>query len=560
MLTRRIVLWSVVCISYLSLGGLASDVHDLTAESFEKFLDDFDLALVEFYAHSFQLEGNNAERFYSREHEMELLVKSRLVLVTLSAMMADTAVTLTNLSHHVTDNATAWCGHCKALVPEYETAATELKASDIALGKVDCTVEARLCEDYEVRGYPTLKVFKRKQPIEYSGQRKADSMVSFMKKMKRPVVTTLTADEVPAFSKEDKVVIIAFMADNTTSDYAAFKNVASKLSEKFSFGFTDDPAAKEAHANGSAVVLFKRFDEGRDQYPKDKPLTESDLESFIAAYSVPLIDEIGPENYAAYVESGKPLAYVFVATEEQRAALRPAMETVAKEFKADVNFVYIDAVKFGGHAKNLNLKEEWPAFAIHKPAEGAKYPFDGSKQITEDSIREFVTDFVKGNITASVKSETAPEPNDEPVKVVVGSTYEKIVLDESKDVLLELYAPWCGHCKKLVPIWEELAAKIKGVTSDIVIAKMDATENDLPPSAGYQVQGFPTIKLVTANTNQVLEYSGDRSVDALIQFLETNAVNKASLTEKTASGVGGGDVTEQGASSEGEALPERDEL
>ncbi|KAG9537572.1 hypothetical protein KCU79_g20611, partial [Aureobasidium melanogenum] len=53
-----------------------------------------------------------------------------------------------------------WCGHCKALAPEYEEAATTLKEKNIALAKIDCTEEADLCRDHGVEGYPTLKVFR----------------------------------------------------------------------------------------------------------------------------------------------------------------------------------------------------------------------------------------------------------------------------------------------------------------------------------------------------------------------------------------------------------------
>ena len=67
-----------------------------------------------------------------------------------------------------------WCGHCKALAPEYEEAATQLKEKDIPLVKVDCTEEADLCKDYGVSGYPTLKVFRGLDSISaYSGARKS---------------------------------------------------------------------------------------------------------------------------------------------------------------------------------------------------------------------------------------------------------------------------------------------------------------------------------------------------------------------------------------------------
>lgn len=70
------------------------------------------------------------------------------------------------------------CGHCKALAPEYEEAATTLKEKNIALAKVDCTAEADLCQQYGVEGYPTLKIFRGPDNVSpYGGQRKAPAYV-----------------------------------------------------------------------------------------------------------------------------------------------------------------------------------------------------------------------------------------------------------------------------------------------------------------------------------------------------------------------------------------------
>lgn len=71
-----------------------------------------------------------------------------------------------------------WCGHCKALAPEYEEAATTLKEKNIKLAKIDCTEEADLCKEYGVEGYPTLKIFRGADNVApYSGPRKAAAYV-----------------------------------------------------------------------------------------------------------------------------------------------------------------------------------------------------------------------------------------------------------------------------------------------------------------------------------------------------------------------------------------------
>jgi len=145
----------------------------------------------------------------------------------------------------------------------------------------------------------------------------------------------------------------------------------------YSFAAIVDAAiAAQEGVSGNQVVLYKTFDEGKVVFSGDfDPLAIAD---FIQAYSVPTMDDIGPDNYSKYADSGIPLAYLFVASDEQRKTYGPAVESVAKQFKGKVNFVYIDANKFSGHAGNLNLKQEWPAFAIQKPKENLKFPYDQS--------------------------------------------------------------------------------------------------------------------------------------------------------------------------------------
>lgn len=75
----------------------------------------------------------------------------------------------------------------------------------------------------------------------------------------------------------------------------------------------------------------------------------------------------------------------------------------------------------------------------------------------------------------------------------------------------------CGHCKNLAPKYDELAKKLSN-EKDIVIAKVDATANDIP--SNFEVRGFPTIFFVPKNgKSSPRKYEGGREVDDFIKYL-----------------------------------------
>ncbi|XP_029446772.1 protein disulfide-isomerase TMX3 isoform X1 [Rhinatrema bivittatum] len=81
--------------------------------------------------------------------------------------------------------------------------------------------------------------------------------------------------------------------------------------------------------------------------------------------------------------------------------------------------------------------------------------------------------------------------------------------------LVEFYAPWCGHCKKLEPVWNEVGMEMKNSGSLIKVGKMDATVHSSIASE-FGVRGFPTIKLLKGDL--AYNYRGPRTKDDIVEF------------------------------------------
>jgi protein disulfide-isomerase-like protein len=102
---------------------------------------------------------------------------------------------------------------------------------------------------------------------------------------------------------------------------------------------------------------------------------------------------------------------------------------------------------------------------------------------------------------------------------LIPSNFDKFALG-GKPALVEFFAPWCGHCKTLAPIYEKLAQDFSFAKDKITIAKVDA---DSEKSLGkrFGIQGFPTIKYFDGKSETPEDYNGGRDIESLTTFLTT---------------------------------------
>jgi len=95
------------------------------------------------------------------------------------------------------------------------------------------------------------------------------------------------------------------------------------------------------------------------------------------------------------------------------------------------------------------------------------------------------------------------------------ATFDEVIKGDF--VMMEFYAPWCGHCKKLEPEYEKAAAELKDIA---VLAKLDATKEQ-QAAQKFEIQGFPTIKIFRDGV-VAGNYEGGRTAADIVKYVKGN--------------------------------------
>lgn len=196
------------------------------------------------------------------------------------------------------------------------------------------------------------------------------------------------------------------------------------------------------------------------------------------------------------------------------------MEIAAKLYRGKFNFVFLDSGLFEKQIDGmLGLTLDQLPKMVRTQSTPGKFILDNG--FTNDNIKKWMEDIDGGRISPVLKSEPIPEDNSGDVKIVVGKNFQDVVRVE-KDVVLMIHAPWCGHCKKLMPEFEAAAAEIAKLSPDTVLAILDGTANELE-SEQYPYKGFPTLFFKKAgSTSPQLLSLVERNAAEIVKFLSTN--------------------------------------
>jgi protein disulfide-isomerase A1 len=340
------------------------------------------------------------------------------------------------------------------LAPEYAKAATALKDSPVKLAKVDATVHNSLGKKFDVKGFPTLKFFKGGKASDYTGGRTEKEIVSWLQKKIGPAYHVVATDaELENFQESHDAFAIGVFSSLDSQGAKSFIAAADSDDTHTYVVTTDSSVKSKLGVAEDTVVVLKSFDDLRNELAVTDQSAE-DITKFVAKKTTPLIQEFSPETSKQIFSSPitKHVLFFTNKNKDHHQAVKDTFREAAKEFEGQLLFVNVPNTEVKVLQYFEIAPDQVPATIVADlGAETGilKFPYTGD-HVNVESVKTFLNDFLGGKLTPHLKSEDIEEEDTTgDVVVLRGKSFQDLVLNNEKDVLVEFYAPWCGHCKQL---------------------------------------------------------------------------------------------------------------
>uniref|UniRef100_A0A0G4I9M0 Thioredoxin domain-containing protein n=1 Tax=Chromera velia CCMP2878 TaxID=1169474 RepID=A0A0G4I9M0_9ALVE len=362
----------------------------------------------------------------------------------------------------------SWCSHCKQLEPAWNHLG-ETAPPGVTIARVDCQQEKSACARFGVKGYPSLKLIKEGQVYSFYGRRDPDKLREFI------------------LSKYETIKPEPFPAVPPSS-------------------------ATDAPANGGASKEKSAQGEGSNKKETDKETGTGGGQPIKSR-----VAELGDGNFTSVISTGVWFIKFYAPWCGHCKAMEAAWEDFALLHPTDgkgrrVMIGQVDVTANDEIATAFDIRG-LPTLKLLM--DGNMYDHVGTRA-TEEWAR-----FVDGGYLQT-RSEKIPLVHEHK------GPDHTILLDDSNfehltqaatgattgDWFVLFFAPWCGHCKKLAPVWRSVAASLKG---RINVAKVDATTST-ETAERFGIKAFPS--LIFLRHGKMYSYEGPRSASALEAFAE----------------------------------------
>ena len=420
------------------------------------------------------------------------------------------------------------CPHCINFMPEYERAASILKKESFVLAKLDSIKGEKVANHYDLEAFPTVKLLINDNSVIYDRERKAEEIEKWLKEQTKPDFKKIkTKKELDKIKEDNKVFIAYFGNDEKVINELI---IADRSIDNIPIYLIDSDELIKENVNlekNERLVIFKQFDEKKSIY--NGALTSKDIINFVNIYAYPKVIEFNDDTSYLIFLKRHPSLVIFDSKGDKHYKdnlkllneLRPKVNEKLKLFICDIqDTMSITLTKYCF----ITPRDIPKVFIVHAKSENPT-KYEMKDEINQENILKFINNWSKGKIKPFIRSEEIPKINNAPLVTLVGYNFKEEVFKDDKDVLIYFTSPMCKICREFIPKLAELAAKLKKSNPKLLIAKMDASINDVED---YIIHSFPTIKFYPGNAKdkEPLSFYTRRNTTSLLNFIKKNAYHK----------------------------------
>ncbi|CCE62156.1 hypothetical protein TPHA_0B04870 [Tetrapisispora phaffii CBS 4417] len=302
---------------------------------------------------------------------------------------------------------------------DYEIAAKILKNRNIPVGLVNCDEHVDFCKEFGYNGSSFVSVFSDASNIyDFDEKYETKNFVQhIINKGGKDMSEFKTIEDIEKFiSNSRKPVVVSYGNEGLKEK---FQEIAAKNNERIVFAAIAKGGEGESMNVQDYLAVYPTGAETPIIYNGDVETlinNEDNFMNWVTFGTLPLVGELSEDNLHLYANLNVPVASFFYSDNVDKEIIMEKLESLAKEYKYRMVFLTTDAERYDSSLKNLNMKQQLPAFCIITPHDNKAYGFpqvddedykkmSGRYAIDPKELENFISSFVAGEIPANEPSE-----------------------------------------------------------------------------------------------------------------------------------------------------------